>query len=112
MCREPFSLISSEWTTFSEISRNMISAAIGIVEPSKFLDALVRVHHRGQPVRMAQLMHTFAIEIWLRSLRETRPARQRSRGIRGLSRDLARNSDRRYTNSNRKEVNTNEIRET
>jgi len=68
VCREPFSLISSEWATFSEISRNMISAAIGIVEPSEFLDALVRVR-RGQPVRMAQLMHTFAIEIWLRNLR-------------------------------------------
>jgi asparagine synthase (glutamine-hydrolysing) len=69
VCREPFSLISSEWATFSEISRNMISSAIGIIEPSKFLDALLRVR-RGQPVPMAQLMHTFAIEVWLRSLQK------------------------------------------
>jgi asparagine synthase (glutamine-hydrolysing) len=69
VCREPFGLILAEWAIFSELSRNMISSAIAIIEPSMFQDALLRAR-RGQAVPMAQLMHTFAIEIWLRSLRK------------------------------------------
>ena len=67
VCREPFALISGEWPALSEISRNMISAAIGIVNPAAFQEALLQARS-GQAVGMAQMMHTFAIEIWLRNL--------------------------------------------
>ena len=79
--REPFALISSEWTTLNEISRNMISAAMGIVNPAAFQEALLQAR-RGQAVRMAQMMHTFAIEIWLRNLQKHGLlARDRGHGV-------------------------------
>lgn len=67
--REPFAVIMSEWAALTEISKHMINSELGIVDSEAFNDALCKAR-QGQTVPMVPLIRTFAIEIWLMSLRK------------------------------------------
>jgi asparagine synthase (glutamine-hydrolysing) len=67
--RAPLASISQEWTHLEDISRKMVSSAIGIVDQQRFLEALSNAR-RGHEVLVVTLMRTIAIEGWLRSHRD------------------------------------------
>jgi asparagine synthase (glutamine-hydrolysing) len=63
----PLAAISSQWTTLSAMGPHMISSSCGIVDSSRFLEAL-RKTQRGEEVPIVPLMRTLGIEFWLRGL--------------------------------------------
>lgn len=67
VARAPMAAISSEWTSLREISRNMVSASLGVIEERSLSEFLHKARH-GQPVPLVQLMRTLYLELWLRSV--------------------------------------------
>ena len=67
VARAPLAAISKEWVTVSEISRNMLSASLGIVVEQTLLEFLHKAR-AGTPVPLVQLMRTLYLELWLRNL--------------------------------------------
>jgi asparagine synthase (glutamine-hydrolysing) len=68
VARSSMASILSNWAHFSELTRNMISRSLGIVEPERLLEALQKVR-RGERVPMVVLKRTLLLEGWLRDLR-------------------------------------------
>jgi len=68
VARGPRQAISSEWAALVEMSQNMASGSLGIVDPETFLDALNKARS-GQEVAIVPLMRTIGIELWLRGLK-------------------------------------------
>ena len=65
--RSPLVAISREWSSLLAISQNMASAAMGIVDPKHFTEAMQRVRE-GQEIRTVPFMRTLHIDVWLRNL--------------------------------------------
>jgi len=59
--------ISAEWNRFVELSQHLLTVSIGIVDPTKFGEAMHRARS-GQEVALIPLMRTLGIELWLRNL--------------------------------------------
>jgi hypothetical protein len=60
--------ISNDWVHFAEMSQNMLSSSVGIVDPERIWEVLQKVR-RGEEVRMITLMRTLCLEGWLKDLR-------------------------------------------
>jgi asparagine synthase (glutamine-hydrolysing) len=66
--RSPMVAISNDWTHFAEMTQNMLSSSLGIVDSERLL-ATLQKGRRGEEVPTIALMRTIFIEGWLRSLR-------------------------------------------
>jgi asparagine synthase (glutamine-hydrolysing) len=66
--RAPMVAISNEWAHFAEMTQNMVSSSLGIVDPELIFEALQKVR-RGEEVPMVTLRRTFLLECWLKDLR-------------------------------------------
>jgi asparagine synthase (glutamine-hydrolysing) len=65
--RGPMIAIAAKWPSLTELTRNMVSASLGIVNPKVFLQALDEAR-RGQQVSIVAIFRTLAIESWLRHI--------------------------------------------
>jgi asparagine synthase (glutamine-hydrolysing) len=66
--RSPIVAISNDWTHFAEMTQNMLSSALGIVDPERISEALQKVR-RGEEVPIVTLRRTLFLEGWLKDLR-------------------------------------------
>jgi hypothetical protein len=69
VARSPMVAISRDWAHFSEITRDMFSNSLGIVDRDRILEALRKVR-RGEEVPMITLRRTLCLEGWLKDLRD------------------------------------------
>jgi asparagine synthase (glutamine-hydrolysing) len=65
--QDPIRHNSEEWATSVEIGLHMVSNSIGIVDPSRFCEAM-RKTCSNEGVSIERLMRTLMIEFWLRHL--------------------------------------------
>jgi asparagine synthase (glutamine-hydrolysing) len=65
--RSPRVAISNDWAHFTQMTHNMLSSSLGIVDPERISEALQKVR-QGQEVPMIALQRTFCLEGWLRDL--------------------------------------------
>ena len=66
--RSPMVAISNDWAHFAEMTQNMLSGSLGIVDPERISEALQKVR-RGEAVPMIALRRTLCLEGWLKDLR-------------------------------------------
>ena len=66
--RSPMVAISNDWAHFAEMTQNMLSSSLGIMDPERISEALQKVR-RGEEVPMITLRRTFRLEGWLKDLR-------------------------------------------
>jgi asparagine synthase (glutamine-hydrolysing) len=66
--RSPLVAISTGWAHFSEITQNMLSSLLGIVD-SERLYAILQKARCGEEVPIVTLMRTIKLEAWLKDLR-------------------------------------------
>jgi asparagine synthase (glutamine-hydrolysing) len=66
--RSPMVAISNDWNHFAEMTQNMLSSSVGIVDIKRFAEALQKVR-RGEEVPMVTLRRTLFLEAWLKDLR-------------------------------------------
>ena len=66
--RSPLATISNDWAHFVEMTQNMLSSSLGIVNPKRISDVLQKAR-RGEQVPTATLLRTLFIEGWLQDLR-------------------------------------------
>ncbi len=66
--RSPMVAISNDWAHFAEMTQNMLSSSLGIVDPERISEALQKVR-RGEEVPMVTLRRTLFLEGWLKDLR-------------------------------------------
>jgi asparagine synthase (glutamine-hydrolysing) len=60
--------ISNDWAHFAEMTQNMLSSSLGIVNSERILEALQKVR-QGEEVAMVTLKRTLFLEGWLKDLR-------------------------------------------
>ena len=68
VARSPMVAISNDWAHFAEMTQNMLSSSLGIVDPERISEALQKVR-RGEEVPMVTLRRTLFLEGWLKDLR-------------------------------------------
>ena len=66
--RSPMVAISNDWAHFAQMTQNMLSSALGIVDSERIWEALQKVR-RGEEVPIVTLNRTFFLEGWLKDLR-------------------------------------------
>jgi asparagine synthase (glutamine-hydrolysing) len=66
--RAPMVAISNDWAHFAEMTQNMLSNSLGIVDSERLLAALQK-GRRGEEVPIVTLERTIHFEHWLRNLR-------------------------------------------
>jgi asparagine synthase (glutamine-hydrolysing) len=66
--RAPLVAISTDWGYLTEMTHNMLSSSLGIVD-SECLYAVLQKARRGDKVPIVTLMRTMKIEAWLKGLR-------------------------------------------
>jgi asparagine synthase (glutamine-hydrolysing) len=66
--RSPMVAISNDWSGFSEMTQNMLSSSLGIVDSKGISETLQRVR-RGEEVPIVALRRTLFLENWLQDLR-------------------------------------------
>jgi asparagine synthase (glutamine-hydrolysing) len=66
--RSPMAAISAEWDSLNEMSQQMISTSLGIVDAKLFCEAIQSAHD-GKEVRIVTVMRTLGIESWIRTIR-------------------------------------------
>ena len=66
--RSPMVAISNDWAHFAEMTQNMLSSWLGIVDPERISEALQKVR-RGEEVPIITLHRTLFLEGWLKDLR-------------------------------------------
>jgi asparagine synthase (glutamine-hydrolysing) len=66
--RSPMVAISNHWAHFAEMTQNMLSSSLGIIDPERISETLQKVR-RGEEVRMVTLRRTLFLEGWLKDLR-------------------------------------------
>jgi asparagine synthase (glutamine-hydrolysing) len=66
--RSPMVAISNDWAHFAEMTQNMLSSSLGIVDPEGISEVLRKVLH-GEEVPMITLRRTLRLEDWLKDLR-------------------------------------------
>ena len=59
--------ISAQWNCFVEMTQHLLTVSIGIVDQTKFSEAMYRARN-GQEVALIPLMRTLGLELWLRNL--------------------------------------------
>jgi asparagine synthase (glutamine-hydrolysing) len=69
VARGPLAAIANGWTSLTELSRDMRSAALGIIDPIRFRTALEDAR-LGKPVPAILLLRTVRLELWLRAASE------------------------------------------
>jgi asparagine synthase (glutamine-hydrolysing) len=68
VARAPLAAISIEWLTLVDLTQHMVCGSLGVVDPQGFSEAL-REARKGHEVPTALLFRTFAVETWMRSVR-------------------------------------------
>jgi asparagine synthase (glutamine-hydrolysing) len=68
VARSPMVAISNDWAHFAEMTQNMLSSSLGIVDPERISDALQKVR-RGEELPIVTLKRTLFLEDWLKDLR-------------------------------------------
>ncbi|MHB8217782.1 MAG: asparagine synthetase B family protein [Candidatus Sulfotelmatobacter sp.] len=68
VARSPMVAISNDWAHFWEMTQNMLSSSLGIVDSERITEALRKVR-RGEEVRIITLRRTLFLEDWLKHLR-------------------------------------------
>jgi len=68
VARSPMVAISNDWAHFAEMTQNMLSSSLGIVDSGRISEALQKVR-RGEEVPMIALRRTLFLEGWLKDLR-------------------------------------------
>jgi asparagine synthase (glutamine-hydrolysing) len=68
VARAPMVAISNDWAHFAEMTQNMLSSSLGIVDSERISEALQKVR-RGEEVPMVTLRRTLFFEGWLKELR-------------------------------------------
>jgi asparagine synthase (glutamine-hydrolysing) len=68
VARSPMVAISKDWAHFAEMTQNMLSNSLGIVDQERISEALQKVR-RGEEVPMVTLTRTLLLEDWLKNLR-------------------------------------------
>jgi len=68
VARSPMVAISKDWAHFTEMTQNMLSSSLEIVDPERISEALQNVR-RGKEVPMITLRRTLCLEGWLKDLR-------------------------------------------
>ena len=66
--RSPMVAISNDWAHFAEMTQNMLSSSLGIMDPERISEALLKVR-QGQEVPILTLKRTLFLEGWLKDLR-------------------------------------------
>jgi asparagine synthase (glutamine-hydrolysing) len=66
--RTPLAGISLEWNSLVQLSQEMLSSSLGIVNASAFRETL-QVARRGVEVPIVPLTRTLSLELWLRGLK-------------------------------------------
>jgi asparagine synthase (glutamine-hydrolysing) len=66
--RSPMVAISNDWAHFTEMTQNMLSSSLGIVDSERISEVLQKVR-RGEEVPMITLRRTLCLEEWLKDLR-------------------------------------------
>ena len=61
VARSPMVAISNDWAHFAEMTQNMLSSSLGIVDPERISEALQKVR-RGEEVPMVTLRRTLCLE--------------------------------------------------
>jgi asparagine synthase (glutamine-hydrolysing) len=65
--RSPIVAISNDCAHFAEMTQNMLSSSLGIVDPERMSEAMQKVR-RGEEVSVLTLTRTLCLEGWLRNL--------------------------------------------
>jgi asparagine synthase (glutamine-hydrolysing) len=68
VARSPMVAISKDWAHFAEMTHNMLSSSLGIVDSERISEALQKVR-RGEEVPIVTLRRTLFLEAWLKDLR-------------------------------------------
>jgi asparagine synthase (glutamine-hydrolysing) len=68
VARSPLVGITRDWANLIEMTHNMLSSSLEIVEP-QCISEVLRKARRGEEVQMVALMRTIYIERWLKNLR-------------------------------------------
>jgi len=68
VARSPLVEVSADWAHFVEITQNMLSSSLGIVDSERLYVALQKAR-RGEELPMVILNRTLCLEGWLRDLR-------------------------------------------
>ena len=66
--RGPLAALSEEWPRVTDLTSNMVSASLGIVNPRAFCEALERAR-KGQEIHIVSMLRTLTFECWLRRLK-------------------------------------------
>jgi asparagine synthase (glutamine-hydrolysing) len=66
--RSPMVAISNDWAHFAQMTQNMLSNALRIVDSERLSEALQKVR-RGEEVPIVTLRRTLFLEGWLKDLR-------------------------------------------
>jgi len=65
--RAPMVAIVADWPLFAEVTRDMVSSSLEMVQSKEFSKALEQGRH-GQVIPLLSVMRSFAVESWLRNL--------------------------------------------
>jgi len=60
--------ISDNWPQFAEMTQNMLSSSLGIVDSQRISETLEKIR-RGETVPIVALKRTLFLESWLKDLR-------------------------------------------
>lgn len=67
VARAPLKHIANHWSDFMDVTREMVSASLGIVDSRRIVDTLERAR-RGEEIPVVTLLRTVQLESWLRGL--------------------------------------------
>jgi asparagine synthase (glutamine-hydrolysing) len=67
VARAPLAAISNEWARVAELSQDMVSRSLGVLDQDSFLQSLWKAGE-GQATNAQPLLRALYLEIWLRSI--------------------------------------------
>lgn len=74
VARSTIMTLSSRWNALSEMTRDMISSSLGIIDQSLFVEALQKARI-GHQIPIVTLIKTLQVEQWLRALKNHKHSR-------------------------------------
>jgi len=74
VARTPLVAISADWSHFTEMTQDMATSSLGIVDTRSFSEALQKARH-GQEIPIVALMRTLSAELWLKGVRRWEASR-------------------------------------
>jgi len=66
--RAPLVRISKDWASLVEMTQDLVSSSLGIVDAERLI-AILQKGRRGEEIPAVPLMRTLSLEGWLRNLR-------------------------------------------